>query len=64
MHGLRMFDTASIKERYEKYYGHFRQHDEELLKQVEQEPIKGWMTCREAINYVKKMSSSSMEYKL
>ena len=64
MHGLRMFDTASIKSRYEKYYGRFRKHDEAQLSQIETEPTNGWMTCREAVNHIKKMSNVEVNYKL
>ena len=62
MHGLRMFDTASIKARYEKFYGRFRKADEDYLTGIEHEPTNGWMTCREAVNQVKNMYKQ--EYKL
>ena len=53
MHGLRMFDAASIKALYEKHYNHHRYNDEVLQSSIEQTPISGWMTCREAVNVVK-----------
>ena len=64
MHGLRMFDTASINALYEKHYGHLRQEDEEYMKRFETIPTSNWLTCREAVNQIKKMSSSPAEYKL
>ncbi len=53
MHGLRMFDTASVKAIYEKRFGHYRQECERYQASIEQTPIDGWMTCREAINMIK-----------
>lgn len=53
MHGLRMFDSKRIKELYEKHYGHLRQEDERYQATIEQTPIEGWMTCREAVNLIK-----------
>lgn len=64
MHGLRMFDTASIKALYEKHYGHLRYADEAYIQQIEQIPSNQWMTCRQAINHIKQLSTSTMEYKL
>ncbi len=64
MHGLRMFDTASIKKLYDQRYAHFREDDERMVSQIEQQPTAGWMTCREAVNLVKKMSKIELGYKL
>lgn len=53
MHGLRMFDTASIKALYEKHFARYRTFDERLQASVEQQVTDGWVTCREAINLIK-----------
>jgi len=41
MHGLRMFDTASIKNLFEKRYGYLRKDDEEYLSRFENTPTEG-----------------------
>lgn len=53
MHGLRMFDTASIKALYEKHFAHYRTFDEQFQTSVEQQVTTDWLTCREAINLIK-----------
>lgn len=53
MHGLRMFDTARIKELYEKRFGFMRREDEELLSTIQHNKTDNWITCRDAINIIK-----------
>jgi tryptophan halogenase len=53
MHGLRMFDTAKIKELYEKHFGFMRYADEQNISTIQNNKTDEWMTCREAINFVK-----------
>ena len=64
MHGLRMFDQASIKKLYESRYSRYRTADIEYLSKLEQEPTQGWMTCRDAVNLLKKFANTNTEYKL
>ena len=64
MHGLRMFDQKSIKALYETRYGRYRQADVDYLNTVEQSPVQGWITCRQAIDQVKFLSTNITEYKL
>lgn len=64
MHGLRMFDTNSIKNIYEKHYSHFKEPDVAYMSNIETTPANGWITCREAINQIKQLSASVKEYKL
>ena len=64
MHGLRMFDQSSIKKLYESRYSHYRPSDVEYLSTLEHTPSPGWISCRQAVNMVKKLSNTAMEYKL
>lgn len=63
MHGLRMFDTAKIKEIYDRHFSHLRQADEQYASQADQEVTDQWVTCREAINFVKSFNTQ-VRYKL
>jgi hypothetical protein len=63
MHGLRMFDTQSIKKIYNQHYQHHRESDENYLAGVEAIVGPGWLTCREAVNLVRQ-SSTATTYKL
>ncbi len=64
MHGLRMFNVPKIKELYEKNFSKYREWDIDQLSKIEHSPIKGWMTCREAVNKVKEYSKAQVNYKL
>lgn len=64
MHGLRMFDQKKIKELFETRFSTFRNQDEYQMSLVSKEPGPEWVTCREAVNHIKKMSSTRMEIKL
>jgi hypothetical protein len=64
MHGLRMFNVPKIKELYEKNFSKYREWDVDQLSKIEHSPIKGWMTCREAVNKVKEYSKAQVNYKL
>ena len=64
MHGLRMFDQSSIKKLYETRYGQYRTADIEYLSNLEHKPTNGWIPCRQAVNMVKQLSTTNMEYKL
>jgi len=63
MHGLRMFDTQSIKKIYNQHYQHYRESDENYLAGVEAIVGPGWWTCREAVNLVRQISTTTT-YKL
>ena len=54
MHGLRMFDSARIKELFEMHFSAYREVDEQIIAEADSvEPDENWMTCREAVNFVK-----------
>ena len=59
-----MFDQSSIKKLYESRYSHYRPSDVEYLSTLEHTPSPGWISCRQAVNMVKKLSNTAMEYKL
>ena len=63
MHGLRMFDIASIRTLYEKHFNNRKDEYKQILSQIEHEPTDGWLTCREAVNRVKTLSNIVLEYK-
>lgn len=64
MHGLRMFDTNSIKQLYESRYSRYKEANIAHLNNVEHTPTNGWMTCRDAVNLLKKFANTTTEYKL
>ena len=53
MHGLRMFDAKSIKERYDQYYQHMTHHSLRDIDELPTPKTHEFFTCREAINIVK-----------
>jgi tryptophan halogenase len=65
MHGLRMFDTAKIKEIYDTHYSHLRAADEARVNDLNQSTLRQqWITCRDAVNLVKELSFKHTRYKL
>ena len=65
MHGLRMFDTAKIKELYDTHYSHLRELDEDRVKHLHQATLDyPWITCRDAVNLVKDPAFKHTRYKI
>jgi tryptophan halogenase len=59
MHGLRMFDSARIKELFEMHFSTHRSDDEQIIALANGiELDENWMTCREAVNLVKSFNVS------
>jgi tryptophan halogenase len=64
MHGLRMFDTAKIKELYDKQYStKYRVWCENNIKQMHSTTTDGWMKHKDAIALVKQRLKG-IEYSL
>ena len=64
MHGLRLFNVPKIKELFESKFSKHRHWDERQMSQIPTAPEEGWITCREAVNLIKRQCGTPRVYKL